>query len=182
MAKEDNKTRRTGRRAYLNDIQPSLSGEYVYVGAHYRFVAEEKTYLRSMLEISVLAFLSLAGFLAAGFVRAGGMSNCIYVLVPYMAEAIAVFTLLLALGKALIKGRRLREYEYEASIVKLPVRALLSAVFSAVGLIGIIIFVIINGAGGSVAELVVLLVGKVVSVVAPVALRKLMAALHWEKE
>ena len=69
MAKENGKANKKGRRAYLNDIQPSLSGEYVYVGAHYRYVDGGKSYLRAMIEISVFVALVLAGFLAAGFVR-----------------------------------------------------------------------------------------------------------------
>lgn len=182
MAKEKEKAKKKGRKAYLNDIRPNLSGEYVYTGAHLSFVPENKSYRRASSEISAAALLSLAALVAAGFVRAGGMGNCFYVLIPYMAEAIAVFTLLLAVYKLLSRGSRLRDYEYESSVVKMPVRALLSAIFAAVGLVCILVFVGINGADGSPGELVLLFAAKAVAIAAPLFLRKLLSALRWEKE
>ena len=182
MAKEKEKAKKKGRKAYLNDIRPNLSGEYVYTGAHLNFVPEKMSYRRAASAMAVYALLSLAAFAAAGFVRAGGMGNCFYVLIPYMAEAVAVFTLLLAVYKALTRGSRLRDYEYESSVVKMPVRALLSSVFAAVGLVCIFLFVILNGADGSAGELAFLLFSKAVAIVSPLLMRRFMRSLRWEKE
>ena len=99
-----------------------------------------------------------------------------------MAEAIAVFTLLLAVYKAISRGSRLRDYEYESSIVKIPVRALLAAVFAAAGVVCIVIFIVFNGLDGGVGELVLLIAAKAVSVAAAILLRRLMASLRWENE
>ena len=71
MAQDKPKRKRKNRKAYLNDIRPNLSGEYVYVGAHYRYAGTDKSYGRAIAGIVVPALLSLAGFLAAGFVNAG---------------------------------------------------------------------------------------------------------------
>ncbi len=182
MAKENNKTRKKGRKAYLNDIRPNLSGEYVYTGAHLNFVPGKRSYRQAASGMAAYALLSLAGLVAAGFVRAGGMGNCFYVLIPYMAEAVAVFTLLLAVYKTLSRGSRLRDYEYESSVVKIPVRALLSSVFAAVGLVCVLVFVILNGPDGSLGELIALLAAKAVAIVVPLLLRSFMASLCWEKE
>ncbi len=182
MAKEKGKAKKKGRKSYLQDIRPNLSGEYVYMGAHLNFVPEKMSYRRAASAMAVYALLSLAGLAAAGFVRAGGMGNCFYVLIPYMAEAIAVFTLLLAVYKALSRGSRLRDYEYESSVVKMPVRALLSAVFAAVGLVCIAVFTAINGIDGSVGEFALLLAAKALAIIAPFLLRRFLASLRWEKE
>lgn len=179
MAKgSDNKAK--GRRAYLNDIRPNLAGEYVYVGNYYCYVPKGKSFRRALAEIIALSLLSLAGLVAAGFVRAGGMANCVYVIVPYMAEAIAVFTMLWAVCKLLFKGRRLREYVYGSSVAKLPVRTVCSASFAGLGLLCIIIFSAINGIDGSIGEFVLLLLAKAVAIAAPLLLRKLINSLSWE--
>ena len=182
MAKEKEKAKKKGRRAYLQDIRPNLSGEYVYTGAHLNFVPEKMSFRRAAFAIAGYALLSLAGFVAAGFVSAGGMGNCFYVIIPYIAEAIAVFTLLLAVYKAISRGSRLRDYEYESSVVKMPVRALLSAIFAAIGLVCIAVFTAINGIDGSAGEFALLLVAKAVAITVPFLMRKLLASLRWEKE
>lgn len=176
----DNSKKR-GRRDYLSDIQPNLAGEYVYTGEHWSYVAGDRSYSRAIIEIIVFSLLSLAAAVAAGLVRAGGMSNCFYVLFPYIAELIAVFTLQLAVYKLAVKGKRLRAYDYSSSVEKIPVRALLSAVFSGIGTVCIIIFVILNGIDGSLGEISLLFLAKAVAIVSPICLRKLMAALRWEK-
>ncbi len=182
MAKDKNQTRKKGRRAYLDDIRPNLAGEYVYTGAYYRYQADKKSFARALSEIVLLAALSLAAVIASGFVRAGGMANCFYVLIPYMAETIAVVTLVWAVGKLLIKGERLREYVYGSSVLKIPVRAFLSAIFAIVGAVCIIVFIILNGIDGSIGEIIILLVAKIFGISSPFALRKLMRGLNWEKD
>ncbi len=181
MAKDRDNSKKKGRKSYLSDIQPNLAGEYVYTGDHWSYVPEGKTYRRAMTEIVILSLLSLAALVAAGFVRAGGMGNCFYVIIPYMAEAISVFTLELAVYKILVKGKKLRDYVYTASVPKLPVRALLSAVFSAIGAACIIVFIIINGIDGSLGEIITLFTAKLIAIAAPLFLRKLMSTLRWEK-
>lgn len=182
MAQDKSKRPHKNRKAYLKDIRPNLSGEYVYVGAHYRYAGKDLSYGKAIAGIAVPALLSLAAFVAAGFVNAGGMSNTFYVLIPYMAEAIAVFTLLWAVCKLLMNGQRVRDYIFDASFNKLPVRALLSSVFAAVGMVSIIVFVAINGPDGSMGELVLLFAAKILAIVAPLVLRKLVKLVKWEKE
>ena len=177
MAKSTDKK---GRRAYLSDIQPNLAGEYVYVGSYYCYVPQGKTYLRALSEIILLSILSLAAFVAAGLVRAGGMGNCFYVLLPYIGEAISVFVLLWAVSKILIKGEKLREYVYGSSILRIPGACVCSAAFAAVGLIGILIFTLLNGTDGSAGEYILLLAAKLIAIAAPLLLKKLMKGLKWE--
>lgn len=182
MAKEQDKAGKKGRKSYLNDIQQNLSGEYIYTGAHWSYVPEGKSYPRAVFEIVIFSLLSLAAVVSAGLVRAGGMGNCFYVLFPYIAELIAVFTLELAVYKLAVKGKKLRAYEYSASVEKIPVRAMLSAVFAGIGIVCIIIFVIINGIDGSFGEIILLFCAKAVGIAAPLFLRRLMGALRWKKD
>lgn len=180
MANTGSSKKKKGRRSYLNDIQPNLAGEYVYVGKYYCFVPQGKSYGKAIAEIVILALLSLAGLVAAGFVNAGGMGNCFYVIIPYMGEAISVFVLLWAVSKLLIKGEKLREYVYGSSVLRIPTAAVCCAAFAAVGIVCILIFTILNGPDGSIGEMMFLLLGKAFAVAAPLLLRRLIKSLRWE--
>lgn len=174
--------KKKGRKAYLNDIQPNLAGEYVYVGAHYRYASEGMSYSRARAAIMLLEGLSLLSLIAAGCVSAGGMGNCVYVIVPYIAEAIAVFVTAYAVFKLVMGGEKLREYVYEASVKRIPGGALCSSVFAVVSAVCILVFTILNGIDGSAGEFVLLTAAKAVGIAAPLFLRKFIKTLKWEKE
>ncbi len=174
--------KKKGRRSYLNDIQPNLAGEYVYVGKYYTFVSKGKSFRRALCEIVFLALLGFIGLVAAGFVNAGGMGNCFYVIIPYMGEAISLFVLLWSVSKLLIKGEKLREYVYGSSVARIPTAAVCCAAFAGLGLLCIIVFTLLNGVDGSAGEMLLLLAAKAVSIAAPLLLRRLMKSLRWEME
>ena len=79
--------KRRGRRAYLSDFQPQLDGKYVYTGAlHYYEGADRK---RSMALLWGLTAALAVGALVPGLVRAAGMDNHFYVILPWAAELMA---------------------------------------------------------------------------------------------
>lgn len=182
MAKDNSKPPKKGRKAYLNDFQPNLAGEYTYTGAHYRYAGNKMSYRSARAQVIISVSAMLAGLLAPGFVRAGGMGNCFYVLIPYMAEAISVFVTLYAVFKMLTGSERLREYIYEKSVLRIPGGCICCAAFAALGFICSMIFSAINGIGGSTAEAAVLIVGKTLGITAPLSMRKHILSLEWKKE
>ena len=182
MAKETGKARRKGRKAYLNDFQPNLAGEYTYTGANYRYVGEGMDYRRVRRCTAAAAAAMLAGLLVPGFVSAGGMGNCFYVLIPYMAEAISVFVTMFAVYKMLSGGEKLREYIFEKSVKRIPGGCVCCSAFAALGLVCSMVFSAINGIGGTAAEAAVLIVGKCLGVSAPLVMRRLILSLDWKKE
>ena len=181
MAQNSKKAPKKGRKAYLNDFQPNLAGEYTYNGAHYHYVGEGMSYGSVRRNTVFGAAAMLVGLLAPGFVRAGGMGNCFYVLIPYMAEAISVFVTMFAVFKMLTGGERIREYIFEKSVKRIPAGCVCCAVFAAIGFVCSMVFSAINGIGGSTVEAAVLIVGKCLGVTAPLALRKHILGLSWEK-
>ena len=182
MAGSGGKKNKKGRKAYLNDIRPNLAGEYVYVGDYYSFVSRGKTFARALGEIIALSLLGFLGLVCSGFVEAGGMGNCFYVIIPYMGEAISLFVLLWAVSKLLFKGSKLREYVYGSSVLRIPAAAITTASFAGAGLLAIILFTILNGIDGSAGEYALLIAGKAVSAASMILLRRLMKSLKWEVE
>lgn len=182
MAQSSKRSPKKGRKAYLNDFQPNLAGEYTYTGAHYRYAGEGMDYRCARRYTAIGAAAMLAGLLAPGFVRAGGMGNCFYVLIPYMAEAISVFVTMFAVFKMLTGGERLREYIFEKSVLRIPRACLCCSAFAALGFICSMIFSALNGIGGSTAEAAVLIIGKLLGIISPMAMRKHLLSLEWKKD
>ena len=178
----EQKKKRSGRKAYLNDFQPNLAGEYTYTGLHYRYAGEAMTYPKARAYTIFSALVMILGLLAPGFVSAGGMGNCFYVLIPYMAEAISVFVTMFAVYKMLSGGEKLREYIYEKSIPRIPRGCVCCSAFAAIGFVCSMIYSAINGIGGSTLEAAVLIIGKCLGVSAPLAMRKHILGLVWEKD
>lgn len=174
------KKNKKGRKAYLNDIRPNLAGEYVYVGDYYTFVPDGKSFPRALAEIIICSLLGFLGLVCAGFVEAGGMGNCFYVIIPYMGEAISLFVLLWAVSKLLFKGSKLREYVYGSSVLRIPGAATVTAAFAGAGALAIIVFTVLNGIDGSAGEYILLLLGKALNIAAMLMLRKLMKSLSWK--
>lgn len=182
MANSGGNKKKKGRRSYLNDIRPNLAGEYVYVGKYYVFVPGQKSFRRVLAEILFLCLMSLLGLIGSGFVNAGGMGNTFYVIIPYMGEAISVFVLLWAVSKLLIKGKKLREYVYGSSVLRIPAASICCAAFALAGIICITVFTVLNGPDGSAGEILLLYAAKAVSTASPLLLRKLVKSQRWEIE
>ena len=120
--------KRKGRRAYLNDFTTNLRGDYVYQGSHFHYVGEtpwEKRF-RKLWGLTLAMAVSLVG---GGFLPAAGMNGVLYVVAPYLASVIAGTGVVWAMVKLRREGK-LRSYVYEASVLKLPTRGKVTAVFA----------------------------------------------------
>ncbi len=130
---EDNKKRR-GRRAYLDDFQKTASGDYVYVGKSFAWRSQRKPALIRLWRCSAV---SSAAALAAGCIPNVGMERgCAWVLLPYVGALIAAFSALWAVGRLSNGGDPVREYVYKATVKQLPVRTILTEIFSGVAILG----------------------------------------------
>ena len=120
--------KRKGRRAYLNDFTTNLRGDYVYQGSHFHYVGEtpwEKRF-RKLWGLTLAMAIGLVG---GGFLPAAGMNGVLYVVAPYLASVIAGTGVVWAMAKLRREGK-LRSYVYEASVLKLPTRGKVTAVFA----------------------------------------------------
>lgn len=148
--------KRKGRRAYLDSFRRNGKGEYEYTGKMYTFrgsspdTAEEELG-RAVRKLWVLWLVSAAALAAAGCIRAPGMDNCFYVLLPYVAGIAGELRVFLAVYRLASGGASLKEYEYEGSIKVLPGRAAVLAVCSGACGVCEIVFVCLNGLEGLAA-------------------------------
>lgn len=114
------------RRAYLDDFKKTQEGQYRYEGAMYQCTLEEKERKKTMRLLGLSACGVLALTLAAGCVPSAGMQNSVYVLLPYAVQMAAALSTVWAYGRMARGGNPLREYIYESTVQKLPLRGALT--------------------------------------------------------
>ena len=123
------------RRAYLDDFQRDVNGEYHYQGAHYRYAGttEYKTLRRSLW---LCCGCGGALVLAAGCLPGATAGAAWYVTLPYMAALLAAGILLWTMLQWSRGGMTLRAYVYAKTVKRLPGQALAAAILSALGALG----------------------------------------------
>ena len=110
------------KRAYLDDFEKDLNGNYQYRGAHYRYAGE---YPHSR----VLALLWLfCGGGAALTVGAGALPGAtahapVYLLLPYMAALVLALYAVVLLVRLTRGGARVRAYIHEQTAQNCPLCA-----------------------------------------------------------
>ena len=115
----DREREKKKKRAYLDDFEKDLNGNYQYRGAHYRYAGE---YPHSR----VLALLWLfCGSGAALTVGAGALPGAtahapVYLLLPYMAALVLALYAVVLLVRLTRGGARVRAYIHEQTAQKLP--------------------------------------------------------------
>ena len=169
----------TRRRDYLNDYKRSAEGDYVYTGDLYRFTGDVR---RMRVLTAALALASLAATLGSGLINAAGMSNTFYVILPYIAEVGGMFFLCWNAVRLLRAGPVLKAYVYLAVSKRLPNAGLAICVSALVGLLGSVVFLILNGTGGKPVQSVLYPITKAASAAVGLLARRVTRAFTWEKQ
>lgn len=126
----DREREKKKKRAYLDDFEKDLNGNYQYHGAHYRYAGEHP-------HSRVLALLWLfCGGGAALTVGAGALPGAtahapVYLLLPYMAALVLALYAVVLLVRLTRGGARVRAYIHEQTAQKLPSLCRVTAVLCA---------------------------------------------------
>lgn len=160
-----------GFRSYLNDFRLNGKGEYIYSGALYGYRGE-KPLKRLKGEILLLSLLPAACAVVSGCIPAPGMINCFYVIIPWVLEIAAAFSLVWAAVKFAGAKLPLRGYIYESTLAAFKPRCIFNCTACILELISFCVFVIINGTGGKTAAALGFLLLKAISAAGGTALAK----------
>lgn len=168
------------RRDYLNDFHQNLTGEYQYTGAHYTFAGQgsRRTFLT---QLWLLCGGTLLAAVIAGCVPAAGMDNSFYVILPYGGGLVAAISLCWGLGRLTAGGDPLRAYVYEQTVEKLPGRAVVTAAFGGMTLLGEGIHLILFGFSGKFWSSALFLALETVIFAASLTARRLLLRQKWTK-
>lgn len=171
-----------GRAKQARYFAPSATGEYVYTGAHYTQAPGRLTWKQAMARRWAMGLAMAALVVLSGCIPVPGMTNTFYVLLPYAGELVSVCSLVWAVGRMAAGGERLREYVYEETVLRLPVRTVLAAVFSAVTAAGEGLFLALHGAeGGKTGYIAAFLLAQVCVLAISLIWRRMERGVFWEK-
>lgn len=173
--------KRLGRRAYLNNFKKSGKGEYVYEGAHYRFVGEERERMRLTSTLAWLSAALVALLLAEGCLPVPGLSRTAYVLLPYVAELAGAVSACIAAWRLRTAEFPLRDYVYESSVEKLSFRSGVAAAGGAAALVGETVYLFLAGSGGATAWIAGFYIVQLLALIAALQLYRANASAQWEK-
>lgn len=137
------------RREYLDEYKKDASGKYVYTGKTYTYTSGRLKSRRVFYAVLWLLFaVSFAALIVCGLFHVPGMLGCAYVLIPYTGAVVVSLTELWGMTSLSISGHPLTKHDYETTVQKLPRRAAVTMVCSALTVLGEIVYLIINGSGG----------------------------------
>lgn len=199
-------TKKKKRRAYLDSFRKNEEGRYDYTGNVYYFAGNdieennaegndfagnspERNGFRGngealrpcLMKLWLLGAVLLGCLIAAGCISVPGMDNCFYVLLPYAAALMAGISVLWALGRMTAGGNPLKEYVYQASVEKLPERAVMTVFFAAAAAAGEAVYICLHGAEGKPAGFCVFMLLNFAAAGAALMLRREIKTMKWIK-
>lgn len=173
--------KRRGRRAYLDDFQRTATGEYVYNGQLHHFDGQKFSRGRGLRLLWVCSAVMAASVIAAGCVPAAGMLGCPYVILPYAGALLSVSALIWLMCRLTAGGDPLRDYVYNATVKQFKLRSILVLAFSGCTLVGDIVYLIVNGAGGMLAGTAAFLICMALCLGGALAWKSIAGSLSWSK-
>ena len=174
-------TKKKKRRAYLDSFRKNEEGTYDYTGSLYQYNGGSHGLRRSLIKLWGLCAVLMGSLIAAGCISAPGMDNCFYVLLPYAAALMAGVSVLWALCRMTSGKNPLKEYVYEASVGKLPERAVMTAAFGAAAIIGEAVYICLHGMGGKTVGFGVFVLLDFAAAGAALVMRREILRMSWTK-
>lgn len=169
------------KKTYLNDFTLGEDGKYKYSGAIVEIGTNEKSFKKFARSLWAWGLICAALQIMCGCIPAAGMSNTIYVILPYAAGLISTGVLLYFIPGLTAKGGRVREYIYEKNRKIINVCALCDGAFCAVTLIGEIVFIIIYGFSDDAAASVIFMASHVAAAAFALLARKTLVEIDVKK-
>ena len=172
--------KRKHRRSYLNDFKVGASGDYSYMGKVHRYEGErphkEEMTRAGLLTGAILVSLIVIAFLPASFLTGIGH----FYVVPFLIfELIAVCLLVFSAVRLIFGGEELREYVFEKSVKKLPIRADIVSVASGLCAVSSVVDVALNGFGGKTAATLIAIALNAPVIAAAQLLKRSVLAEKW---
>lgn len=170
--------KRRNKRAYLEAFQKNDNGEYVYTGKLFYWQQEEGKKRRELWLLRALSFAVFSLTAAACCVRAPGTAHCAYVIIPCTAGFLLSISICVGMYR-LGKGGPLRDYDYQAGVQKLPLRAACTWAASASAALGEIVFVFKNGMEEKTGGFILFLLLEGAAAAAAFEIRRRIKKMDW---
>lgn len=165
-----------GRRAYLNDFQANVAGEYIYTGKKIGWKAPRE---QTLVKMWVLGGLGILASVIAGCIPGTGMEGTAWIVLPYIIGLVAAVSEIWAICRLSTAGEQIREYVFQATAKQLPARSFLTALFSGVAILGEAVNVFVLDFNGKIGAGLLLMFLETVVFVTAILLHRLIMKLEW---
>ncbi len=179
--KNNEKKQKKKRRAYLDDFKANDGGDYVYEGAMYAFCEKEESRKQMLGKLCGLCGILVLTAVVNGFLPVPGLQNSAFVLLPFAVELIAAISCCVAVGRIIINGTSLREYIYQATVLKLPGRSAVALFGAGAALIGELLYLAQDVARARSWYVMLFFVLQIISFGSALYLHRESKAQKWDK-
>lgn len=171
--------KRKSKKAYLNDFQLNEEGKYEYRGTMHVLDESNISLKQVKTKVSIYALLIFACFVVSGFIKADGLMNAFYIVVPYVFgfffDCLLTYkTFSFVLGKYPI-----RDYDFKATIMKYDTYLLVILILDIATIIGEVYYLIRFGIQYYVAGTIIFLVCIIGILLATGAYKQFAKELKW---
>lgn len=178
---ERDQYKRRSKKEYLNDYQKNVNGEYIYNGLKYDYVNKKgRSKKQWIIELAVLNIIAFVVMLVPGFILVPGMNNCWYVLLPYGAGLIMTGYLIVEIIRLAWTKEQIKAWDYDKVAARLPKLIVFTLIVLPISLIGELIYIITNGAGGMIAGIIVFYACHIIAACAAAFMRRITAEVTWK--
>ncbi len=167
------------RWEHLNDFKKDENGRYEYQGKSYVFAGSGDEQKKAYIKLWSYLILSSASVIISGCISGAGLTNSFYVIIPFLAEAVCLFTLIWNHFKLFTKKSEIRTYIYNSAHPKITPSAMLLAFFAVAGFITSVIHSVTTGFEDGAVKAAIYLALKLSCTCAALFYRKVFLTLEW---
>lgn len=179
MADREKKTKK--KRAYLDDFEKDLNGNYQYRGTHYRYAGDAPRG-RTLARLWLCCGLGAALTVGAGVLPGATAHAPVYLLLPYMAALVLALYAVVLLARLTRAGDRVRAYIHEQTAQKLPTFCMAAAVLSAAAAVGQGVAVCANSAQALLGTQGIFILFEAAACAAFAVMARLTRRMEWSEE
>lgn len=172
---------RKRRRAYLDDYKVNEEGQYEYQGVQYKWTIDDKERKALQRQLRIMAVIAVAASFLAGCIPAPGVGHSAYLILPYAAGVVGAILLCFAVWRMCGEKDPIRGHIFDASVKKIPFRAVLTVIFAAISVTGEIIYLLINGPEGQLLYGILFLVLEGAACLDAFCILQKIRSLEWKK-
>ena len=168
------------RYSYLDDYKPGMDGKYVYYGRHYIFQGTGSELKKYKWTLGLADFVFLALFIVSGIMDAGAIWRSVYVIIPFMVEAIAIFLFIWKTLTMIVEKNPIKAYLYKKSVPWFRPTMMTLVIACLISICMTILCMLLTQEGIKVTGCILYMLLKLLSAAAAFFLFRHLAGCKWE--
>lgn len=172
--------KKKSRLSYLDSYAPDGNGGYRFRGKYYRFSGDAHGRKTLFFRLFLLLTAGTALSVGSGCLDGAGSTDCIYVVLPLVAEIITVFYTLWKTVVLFRAGETVKEHVLSSAQKRISAGSFLFPVFAGIGFVSDFIYVLLSGTHGKTVSTTLYLSCKVLGSAVGILLFRTTKKLRYE--